>query len=90
MAALALVGGILLLNGWRLLKRLARAHWDGLPDVGPRSLVWIGVNALAGGGLLTWLWVQLEHIGARMGIAAVVLLVLLVSEVRPNRGRRRA
>lgn len=89
MAALALFGGILLLNAW-LLKRYARSHWDGFPDVGRWPLLWMGVNAVAGGGLLIWLWVQLEHIGARMGVAAVVLLVLLASEVRPNRARRRA
>ena len=90
MAALALLGGILLLNAWRLLKRYVGSHWGGLPDVGPWPVLWVGVNAVAGGGLLTWLWVQLEHIGARMGTAAVVLLVLLASEARPNRARRRA
>jgi hypothetical protein len=90
LAALALVGSLLLLNAWRLLKLYARSHWDGSSEVGPWLLLWMGANAVAGGGLLTWLWMQLEHIGARMGIAAVVLIVLLASEVRPSRGRRRA
>lgn len=90
MAVLAFVGGILLMNAWRLLKRYARGHWDGLPEVGPWSLMWMGVNAVAGGGLLFWLWARLEHVSTRMGIAAVVLLALLASEVRPNRARRRA
>src|SRR5690242_8783028 len=90
LAALALIGALLLLNAWRLLKRFARSQWDGLPDVGTWSLVWMGVNALGGCGLLVWLWVALEHIGARMGITAVVLLFLLASEVRTSRARRRA
>lgn len=90
MAVLAFAGAVLLMFAWRLLKRYARIHWDGLPDAGPWPLLWIGINAVAGGGLLLWLWVRIEHISARMGIAAVVLLVLLASEVRPSRGRRRA
>ena len=90
MAVLAFAGAMLLMNAWRLLKRYARGHWDGWPDAGPWPLVWIGVNAVASGGLLLWLWVRIEDISARMGIAAVALLVLLACEVRPGRGRRRA
>jgi hypothetical protein len=90
MAVLLLIGSMLILNAWRLLKRYARSHWEGWPEAGPWPLLWVGVNAVGGGGLLSWLWLQLEHISARMGIAAVVLVLFLASEVRPNRVRRRA
>lgn len=87
MAVVLLFGSLLILNAWRLLKRYARSHWEGWPEAGSWPLLWIGVNAVAGGGLISWLWLQLEHIAARMGIGAVVLAFLLASEARPNRRR---
>ena len=85
MAVLAFAGAMLLMNAWRLLKRYVRAHWDGLPDAGPWPLVWIGVNAVASGGLLVWahrgLGRAIGIVFGLLGTIAGIGLVLSTSSV---------
>ena len=89
--ALLLLGGLLLvLVSWRLLRSYTRGWWDG--PSGPEH--WraggAAVSLGAGTGLLWLLWRDLDHIAVRMGLSALVLAVLLASELDiGGRGRRR-
>lgn len=88
--ALLLVGGLLLvIVSWRLLRSYVQGWWDG--PFGPEH--WraggAALSMLAGVGLLSLLWSDLDHIAARMGLTAVVLAVLLVTELDISGGSRR-
>lgn len=90
MAALLLGGLLLVVVGWRLLRSYAHGWWDG--PFGPEH--WraggAAVSLLAGAGLLWVLWRDLDLIAARMGLTALVLAVLLGSELDfGGRSRRR-
>ena len=87
--ALALGAGLMFLIAWRLLLGHLRSQWDGLPESGSRTLLWASISALTGYGLLSWLWVSLEDLAARMGTTVAVLVVLLMTEARSSRRRRR-
>lgn len=90
MAGLLLGGLLLVAVGWRLLRSYAQGWWDG--PFGPEH--WraggAAVALLAGAGLLWLLWRDLDLIAARMGLTALVLVVLLGSELDVGgRSRRR-
>lgn len=89
MGALLVGAAILILIAWRLLRGYVRGQCSGLSDSSPWQLFWVGVSAVAGGGLLWLLWSQLEHVAARMGVSVAVLVVLLLSEIRSGGRRRR-
>lgn len=90
MAVLLLGGLLLVIISWRLLRSYAHGWWDG--PSGPEH--WragaAAVLLLAGTGLLWLLWRDLDQIAARMGLTAVVLVVLLATELDTSgRTRRR-
>lgn len=88
-ALLAVGAGLLLLIAVGLARSYAFAVWKGPADPGPWQLPTAGVAALACLGLLALLWLELETIAARMGIGLGLLALLLLSEVRGGKKRRR-
>jgi len=90
MGALLLVGLLLLLLAWSLIRSYVRGRWDGWMDPSPVQPLWALLAAAAGIASLVVLWLKLEHIAARTGVTVIVLGALLAAETRGgSRSRRR-
>ncbi len=89
MGSLLLGAALLLIFAWRLLRGYVRDEWSGYFEPSPWQLVWAAASTVAGGASLWLLWRDLEHIAIRTGVGVTVLVVLLLSEVRPGSRRRR-
>jgi hypothetical protein len=88
MAALLVGSAVLVLIAWRLITSYAREIWSGLVAPSRWRQVW-PLACAACASLFVWLlWLNLDHIAARMGIGLLLLLVLLGSEIRGS-GRKR-
>ena len=80
--------GLLLIARWSF-RNYWRGQVRGLSE-SPGRVLAIGLGCVAAAcGLFWWLWVLLEGIAARMGVAALVLLLVLADEIRPGGRRRR-
>ncbi|MFK5636157.1 hypothetical protein [Ornithinimicrobium sp. LYQ103] len=91
---LAVMAGLLVagLASLFVAKRLFLTYfrdWLQVGDASAWQLLWGVLTLGAGGGSLSWLWLQLEHIAARMGMPIAVVTLLLLAEIWPGRGRRR-
>lgn len=62
--------------------------WAQIGEPSAWQLLWGVLTLAAGGGSLSWLWLQLDHIAARMSMPIAVLILLLLAEIRPRRSRR--
>lgn len=88
LATLFVLGGVLLIVAWRLLRSFALDHVMGHAASSPWLFVWACTSGLVGLGLLVDLTNRLQSIAARMGIGALVLVLLLASEAGLGRRRR--
>lgn len=89
MGALLLVGLLLLLLAWSLIRSYVRGRWNGWMDPSPWQPLWALLAAAAALTSLVVLWLQLEHIAARMGVTVVVFGALLAAETRGSGSRSR-
>lgn len=83
-----LVAGLALLFVAKTLFLTYFRDWVQIGDPRAWQLLWGVLTLVAGGGSLSWLWLQLEHIAARMSMPIAVLILLLMAEIRPGRRRR--
>jgi hypothetical protein len=84
-----LVAGLALLFVSKNMFRTYRRDWVQMGDRSTWQLLWALLTFGVGGGSLSLLWLQLEHIAARMGMPIAIVALLLLAEIRPGRGRRR-
>lgn len=86
--ALLLAGLGLLLIARGLFGTYVR-DFAGAGDPRAWQLLWGFLALGAGSGSLLLLWLQIDHLAARMGMPIALLALLLWAEVQPKRGRRR-
>jgi hypothetical protein len=89
MTSLCAVFAVSLLCAVRLVTGYFSASWQGPVEPSPWRLATSLALTLTGAASAWLLWLRVEHIAARMGIATLVLVMLLLAEGPEPRRRRR-